>query len=183
MCGMNVLTAVQLSKDVDAQLIVDAASRPAKGFARWRERTSWPWKLLLAWCITVSRPCTRSVNWEATLCPRAFSIFENLSFGALSDEMKLDVWFVQVRRLALFEGWFTKFWPVDGFCSFGQRAKSRSREVSWNLSGSATCFSSNWKTQRCEAPRSQWCSAESISSSIRMACRKTWPEGVAERRG
>ena len=121
---MNVLTAVQLSKDVDAQLIVDAASRPAKGFARWRERTSWPWKLLLAWCITASRPCTRSVNWEATLCPRAFSIFENLSFGALSDEMKLDVWFVQVRRLALFEGWFTKIWPVDGFCSFGQRAKA-----------------------------------------------------------
>ena len=43
----------------------------------------------------------------------------------------------------------------------------------------------NWKTQPCvTAPRSQWYSQFCPKrSSIRMARLKTWPEGVAERRG
>ena len=44
----------------------------------------------------------------------------------------------------------------------------------------------NWKTQRSTTPRSQWCSQilpSNITSPIRMARRKTWPEGVAEKRG
>ena len=63
--------------------------------------------------------------------------------------------------------------------------RSRSKEVSWYFSGSAASYGAIGRlstAQRREVSGAA-SSAESITSSIRMARRKTWPEGVAGRRG
>ena len=75
-CGLNVLTAVQMSENEDARLIVDAACSRGQGLGSVLEkRGAFDLMLIMAganhlamgvapaWCFTASRPCTRSVKW------------------------------------------------------------------------------------------------------------------------
>ena len=93
---------------------------------------------------------------------------------------------IMVGTNDLLEGRFTKIWPVDGLRSFGQRStvaprKSRAdflvqQQVIAQLEHSALRSAEKSVVQPV-LPKTN------ISSSIRMARRKTRPEGVAERRG
>ena len=72
---LDVLTAVQMSDNEDARLIVETACKRGKGLGSVLEKRRafdlmlimkgayhLAMELLLAWCFTASRHCTRSVK-------------------------------------------------------------------------------------------------------------------------
>ena len=106
MCGLNGLTAVQLSEDVDARLIVDVACRRGQGLGSVFEERG-PFDLMLIMAETndlamgvapgmvlhsiqaLHAECQMGgVRTVALRVPQSFFTFEDLSFGALSDEVK-----------------------------------------------------------------------------------------------
>ena len=105
-CGLNGLTAVQLSEDVDARLIVDVACRRGQKLGLVLEERR-PFDLMLIMAGTndlamgvapgvalhriqaLHAVCQMGgVRTVALRVPQSFFTFEDLSFGALSDEVK-----------------------------------------------------------------------------------------------
>ena len=106
MCGLNGLTAVQLSEDVDARLIVDVACSRGQGLGSYlEERESFDLMLIMTGTNDLAMGVTpgmvlhsiqalhaecqmAGVRTVALRVPQSFLTFEDLSFGALSDEVK-----------------------------------------------------------------------------------------------
>ena len=106
MCGLNGLMAVQLSEDVDARRIVDVACRRGHGLGSVLEERG-PFDLLRIMAGTndlamgvapgmvlhsiqvLHGECQKGVVRTVALrVPQSFFTCEDLSFGALSDEVK-----------------------------------------------------------------------------------------------
>ena len=106
MCGLNGLTAVQLSEDVDARLIVDVACSRGQGLMLIMAGTNdlamgiAPGMVLHNIQALHVECQIAGVRTVALRVPQSFCTFEDLSFGALSDEVKqrLETWVCHTNR-------------------------------------------------------------------------------------
>ena len=169
------------ARDENAPLVVDATCKRVNLMLIMTDTNYLATKVRLAWCFTASRPSTWTCRMKASAqwnccAPDAFPLSKVVSFTGLNDERKLRLW------NGFGSLWMLVFMTVSANLNVSHECRLRALAclsiTSSTNSSTTVSASGSLAGKKKNAVRTR-----DVTSSMQMARRKTWPEGVAVRCG